>query len=89
MKSDVYEKPVPKPYKKGVVDDCTLLNLRAEPNDLSDVCVILQSGTEVMVDPDFETNDFYRVIVKSMLHRNKYSFSYDYHGYCSKKFIKV
>lgn len=89
MKSDVYEKPVVKTYKEGVVSNCTLLNLRKEPNDSADVCAILPENTVVVVDSDFETDSYYRVIVKSMTRKTNYNFNRDYHGYCMKKFIKV
>lgn len=75
--------------KKGIVEGCELLNLRSEPNGSSDVVAILPKGSILLIDPNFENEYFYRVIVEKMLNRNKYSFTRDYHGYCMKKFIKI
>lgn len=64
--------------KIGVVSNCNKLNIREEPSlDANIVCEIT-STTELMVDENESTEEFYKVFTISGLE-----------GFCMKKFITV
>ena len=62
----------------GVVSGCARLNLRKEASKDSDVLLVLDKDTELVVDPTEETEEFYKVCTSSGVE-----------GYCMKKFITI
>lgn len=63
---------------KGVVVDCSKLRVRKEASDTADVLDLLEVSTEVQVDLESSTADFFKVFTESGIE-----------GYCMKKFIAV
>ena len=63
---------------KGVVSNCTKLNLRAEPNSDAEVLCELPCNTEVEVDKAASTEKFYKVCTATGME-----------GYCMKDYIVV
>lgn len=62
---------------KGIIIDCTRLNLRKEPNLNSEVLEEIESGTEVTIDDSFSDNtEFHRVSLINGVE-----------GYCMKRYI--
>ena len=62
----------------GLVSDCFKLNVRTEPNKESDIMCVIEENEEVMIDPDYSTEDWYKVYTKEGVD-----------GFCMKEFIKV
>lgn len=62
----------------GVVTDCTNLYLREEPEARGKVLSILPALTEVEVDMDNSTNDFYKICTSTGVR-----------GFCMKKYIAI
>lgn len=62
----------------GVVENCTKLNVRFKPNPKSDVVCVLDANTEVLIEEDGSTDDFYKIYASSGIE-----------GYCMKKYITV
>lgn len=62
----------------GIVSGCVKLNLRKEASKDSDVLLVLNEDTELVVDPAESTEDFYKVCTSSGVE-----------GYCMKKFITI
>lgn len=46
----------------GIVCNCTRLNVRKEPNKMSDVIAVLEAGSEVQLVSEEPVNGFYNVI---------------------------
>ena len=65
----------------GIVANCDKLNVRKQPNIKSDVVVVIDKGTEVIIDETKSTEDFYRV--------RSASESKPFYGFCMKKYITV
>lgn len=61
----------------GVVSDCSRLNVRKEAKLKSDVITIINANTNVAVDPDKSTKEWYYVTVNGKS------------GYCMKKYISI
>lgn len=61
----------------GIVN-CELLNVREEPSVESEVLTILKKNSEVMIDFDESTEDFYNICNEAGIE-----------GYCMKQFIEV
>lgn len=72
------EIPLPKKAfrKNGIVSNCTMVNVRKEPNTTSPILCILNVGTEVFVFE--EVNGYYEVTTKS-----------EVKGYINKDFLSV
>lgn len=62
----------------GVVVDCNLLNVREKPDFNSDVIERIGLSTELKIDMDNSTEDWFSVSTKNGIS-----------GYCMKKFIAV
>ena len=62
----------------GVVGNCAKLNVRFRPNPKSDIVCTLDAGTEVLIDEDGSTDEYYKIYASSGIE-----------GYCVKKFITV
>ena len=45
----------------GIVTDCLYLNVRKRPDINADVAVVIDALTQVVVDLDASTEDFYKV----------------------------
>lgn len=71
----VVEEPVKKAVT-GKVVDCARLNVRKDPSATAPVLCMLNESTEVMVDEDASTEDFYKVCTATGVE-----------GYCMKDFI--
>lgn len=61
----------------AVVVDCAQLNVRQEPNKTAKVVCVIAKGTEVQVDVENSTEDFYKISTS------------DKEGYCVKQFISI
>ena len=79
---EVHEEPVTASEQKepvlGIVHQCLTLNVREEPDKDSGVVCSIQCLTEVMVDEEESTQDFYKICTASGIE-----------GYCMKKYISV
>lgn len=62
----------------GKVEGCERLNVRAESNKDSDVVCIIDKSTEVVIDLENSTEDFYKITTSQGID-----------GYCMKKFITI
>lgn len=62
----------------GVVTDCTKLNVRAEPDPNADVVVVISMLTEVVVDTDTSTSEFYKICTAAGIE-----------GFCMRKYIAI
>ena len=63
---------------RGIVENCTTLNVRETPSEGNNVISKLTSGVEVEIDPDFEDDTFYKVCTAAGVE-----------GYCMKQFITI
>ena len=75
IKETVVETPEP---VIGKVEGCKKLNVRKEPDTEADVVCVVPEGTEVIVDEEESTVDFYKVCTSAGIE-----------GFCMKKFISV
>lgn len=62
----------------GVVTNCTKLNVREAPNKDSSIICTIDCLTEVMIDDEESTDDFYKVCIASGTE-----------GFCMKNFISI
>ena len=62
----------------GVVTDCICLNVRKQPDIHADVVVIIDALTQVFVDLDASTEDFYKVTISDGAE-----------GFCMRKYIAL
>lgn len=62
----------------GFVSNCKNLNIRKRPDGNADVLGVVPVDTELMVDENESTGEFYKVYTDSGLE-----------GFCMKKFITV
>ena len=62
----------------GVVTDCVKLRVRKQPNTSAEVIQELEVSSEVIIDTNKSTNEFYKVCTAAGLD-----------GYCMKKFITL
>lgn len=68
-----------KEVKIGVVDGCSLLNVRVSPKITADVLTIISNGTEVIITGKQPKNgEWYRVRIND-----------DLEGFCMSKFISI
>lgn len=74
--SETVETEVKNVLKSGRVFNCKHLNVRAMPNPTAEIVCVLECGTEVMVDDEKSTEDFYSVCTEAGIE-----------GFCMKKFI--
>ena len=58
----------------GIVTDCLYLNVRKRPDINADVAVVIDALTQVVVDLDASTEDFYKVATSDGIE-----------GFCMKK----
>lgn len=71
--------PIAKPEPvKGIIAGCASLRVRAESNTDSEVLCVLEKATELSIDLDNSTEDFYKVITADGIN-----------GYCMKNFINI
>ena len=62
----------------GIVTDCLYLNVRKQPDIHSDVAVVIDALTQVCVDLDASTEDFYKVTTSDGVE-----------GFCMRKYIAL
>lgn len=62
----------------GIVTNCLYLNVRKRPDINADVAVVIDALTQVVVDLDASTEDFYKV-----------STSDGAEGFCMRKYIAL
>ena len=62
----------------GIVTDCLCLNVRKQPDIHSDVAVVIDALTQVCVDLDASTEDFYKVTTSDGIE-----------GFCMRKYIAL
>ena len=73
-----FTEDIPSQPMFGLVSDCFKLNVRIEPNKDSDIMCVIGENEEVMIDPYYSTEDWYKVYTKEGVD-----------GFCMKEFIKV
>lgn len=61
----------------GAVNDCLKLNVRKNPNLKAAIVCVIDVGTEVLIEPDESTEEWYKVYVD------------DKEGFCMKKYITL
>lgn len=66
------------PIITGVVTGCTKLNVRENPYPDAEVVCVISEDSEVVIDEDNSTHDFYKVYTAAGME-----------GYCMKKYISV
>lgn len=67
-----------KELRIGCVKNCVTLNVRKEPSIDSEICAVIKSDTDVVVQESESTQDFYKI-----------STSDNIEGYCIKKYITI
>lgn len=60
----------------GVVANCERLNVREKPTVMADVLYLIYKGSEVVINKEGSTKDFYKVELSSGVE-----------GFCMKKYI--
>ena len=68
----------PRQITMGVVTNCTKLNVREAPSKDSSIICTIDCLTEVMIDDEASTDDFYKVCIASGTE-----------GFCMKNFISI
>lgn len=69
---------VKKNFAAGVVTDCVKLNVRKEASPDGEILAIIDFFSEVMVDLDASTDEFYKVFIPAGIE-----------GFCMKKYIAL
>lgn len=62
----------------GIVTDCRLLNVRKEANADSPIICVIPALSELMIDVDESTSDFYKVCTAAGVE-----------GYCVRKYVAI
>ena len=62
----------------GVVTNCNKLNIREKPVKADNIICELNKGTELMIDLDNSTDEWYRVYLESGIT-----------GFCMKEYVEV
>lgn len=62
----------------GIVTDCLKLNIRKEPSANSRIVCVIDCLTEVIIDKEESTDEFYKICTVSGIE-----------GFCMKKFITI
>lgn len=62
----------------GLVSNCANLRVRKEPDDKAEVLGVIPVDTEVVIEEDEPTSEFYKILTDSGLE-----------GFCMKQFITV
>lgn len=62
----------------GIVTDCVKLNVREDPYPTATILGAITAATELIVDKEASTNDFYKICTSAGLE-----------GYCMKKFVTI
>ena len=76
---DVMEDESTAEFVFGTVTGCKKLNIRTKPVvNPSNIITIVDAGTMVMVDPEGETGEWYKVVTAN-----------DVEGYCMKEFVTI
>lgn len=75
VEPEVIVEPVP---VYGYVDKCEKLNVRKSPTKHADAVCVIPAKTEVMIDTDKSTNDWYSVRTAAGVE-----------GFCMKNFITI
>ena len=63
-------------FIKGTVSNCNKLNVRERPTLTSNVLRVIECNTQVEINVEDSTDDFYKVVIDGI------------EGYCMKDFIK-
>ena len=82
VEEPIIEEPVeevvePKIIPIGIVSNCLKLNLRNKANAKADVIKVLDAKTEMVIDPDYKNDKWYKVTVSDLT------------GYCMKEFVVI
>lgn len=79
VEDEVVDEPVDdKPIIRGVVVDCSRLNVRETPALDGVILTQIARSTEVIIEEDESTDEFYKVCLATGLE-----------GYCVKQFVKM
>lgn len=79
QESKVEESKIEEPkYITGIVTDCVKLNVREDPYLTATILGAITAATELIVDKEASTNDFYKICTSAGLE-----------GYCMKKFVTI
>lgn len=66
------------PVKLGVVAHCENLNVRALPDPESEIICVIPGGTEVMINEEKSTDEFFKVYTAAGIE-----------GFCNRNYISV
>ena len=75
---DAIPEEVKKNFAAGVVTDCVKLNVRKEASPDAEILATIDFFSEVMVDLDASTDEFYKVFIPAGIE-----------GFCMKKYIAL
>ena len=65
--------------ERGIVVDCSKLNIRKDPKKDAHIVLIVDAGAELkVIDSDKHKGDWYKVITANKVH-----------GFCMKKYVKI
>ena len=65
--------------ERGIVVDCSKLNIRKEPKKDAHIVLIVDAGAELkVIDSDKHKGEWYKVITANKVH-----------GFCMKKYVKL
>ena len=65
--------------ERGIVVDCSKLNIRKEPKKDAHIVLIVDAGAELkVIDSDKHKGEWYKVITANAVH-----------GFCMKKYVKI
>lgn len=78
MNTTVFDEPTQKIIPIGIIYGCAKLNVRKEPKPDAEVVSQLVVGSEVMIDCDTSTDEFYKVCTASGVE-----------GFCMKRFVTI
>lgn len=74
----IEEPKTPEPeLKPGFVSNCLNLNVRVEPDSLSDVVTTLKRGTEILISEEESTDEFCKIYTATGAE-----------GFCMRNFVK-
>lgn len=75
VEETVAPEPEVKPVVTGLVTNCSKLNIRKKPNAKAEIIKVVNAKTQVVIDEEASTKDWYKVTVSGV------------NGFCMKSFI--
>lgn len=78
IEQEVEETVVAPATVKGIVSDCSRLNIRKKPNAKAEVVTIVAKNSAVTIDTECSTKEWYKVTIAP-----------NTTGYCMKKYVTI